>query len=603
MPLQAVILAAGYGRRMQPLTEHCHKALLPVGGTTILGRMTDALVQVGVERVTVVTGYRAGDVVDFLQGSYPDLDLRFVDNARFAETNNIVSLSVAFDVMEFDADVILMECDLLFDASLLERLVHHPAPNVALVDRYRTGMDGTVVAMRDGVITEVHPTDTQGPDFSYNEKYKTLNIYRFDREFCRTTFRPLLNTYANEIDSSCYYELVLGMLTNVPSHRIFGEVVEGERWAEVDDPTDLAASTFLFQPERRAELLDRTFGGHWRLDVLDFSFMRNVHFPTGAMLAGMRWALPELVSSYGSSQPVLNEKLGYFLRCDSGRVQVLHGASQAFPILARIFAGRSVAIPNPTFGEYRRAFPDALRYADSPGVEWTDLESHAGSRSVVVVVNPNSPTGTTLRSKDVLALAQSAPDTLFCVDESFLAFTDEPSLVTLLEDHPVRNVLVLVSLSKSLGVPGLRLGYVYSSNPGLIDAIGAELPVWNLSSPAEFFLELMLKFTPSYQASLRQVVVDRDNLREDLGRVPVVRRVHESGGNFLLVELRGDGPEVAQEVRAWLLAETAIEVKDVSGRFGDLRPRLRVAVRGAEDNGRLVEAMSGLPISLWSNER
>jgi histidinol-phosphate/aromatic aminotransferase/cobyric acid decarboxylase-like protein/choline kinase len=599
--LQAVILAAGYGRRMRPLSDQCHKALIPMSGGTILGRILDSLVAIGINRVTVVTGYRAEDIERFLRSEYPTIDLHLVPNARYRETNNIVSLSLALESLTFDADVLLIECDLLFDRSLLTRLVGRAGQNVALVDRFRTGMDGTVVTVRKCFITDVYPTDTQDADFSYEEKFKTLNIYRFDRTFCSKILKPLLHAYASAIDPNCYYELVLGMLTNLSAHRIRAEVVEGDRWAEVDDPNDLAVATFQFDEERRSELLDQSFGGHWNFDVLDFSFMRNAHFPTGAMLAAMRHALPELMASYGSTQSVLNQKLGYFLRSDPERLQVLHGASQAFPILGRAFAGQRIAIPEPTFGEYPRHFPDAVPYGDAPGIDWDALVKDAAAYDVVVLVNPNTSTGTTLKTDEVWSLAQATPSTLFWVDESFLAFSQQLSLVELLRDEPLDNVVVLVSLSKCLGVPGLRLGYAYSCRRTLIETIGAELPVWNLTAPAEYLLELLLKFGPEYEASLELTMRDRESLRTALLSLPVVADVPPSGGDFLLVLLHGRDTAVAAEVRSWLLATHRIEVKDVSGRFPQPAPRLRVAVRREDENARLVDALRQLPPALQAS--
>ena len=89
-------------------------------GTTILGRIMDGLAAIDVSKVTVVTGYRAEDVERFLRERFPKLDLRLVHNPRYRETNNIVSLSMALKAMSFDADVVLIECDLLFDPSLLD---------------------------------------------------------------------------------------------------------------------------------------------------------------------------------------------------------------------------------------------------------------------------------------------------------------------------------------------------------------------------------------------------------------------------------------------------------------------------------------------------
>ncbi len=118
--VQAVILAAGYGRRMAPLSDDCHKALLPVGGTTILGRIMDGLMTIDVRDVTIATGYRAADVERFVRDGYPDVNLRLVHNARYRETNNIVSLvDGAERNVPSTGTSLLTECDLLFDTVLL----------------------------------------------------------------------------------------------------------------------------------------------------------------------------------------------------------------------------------------------------------------------------------------------------------------------------------------------------------------------------------------------------------------------------------------------------------------------------------------------------
>ena len=591
--VQAVILAAGYGRRMAPLSDDCHKALLPVGGTTILGRIMDGLMTIDVREVTIATGYRAADVERFVREGYPDVNLRLVRNPRYRETNNIVSLAMALNEMSFDRDIVLIECDLLFDPSLMARLVESPGRNVALVDHYRIGMDGTVVSLKDGFVSGVYTTDAQDADFSYEGKFKTLNIYRFDREFCRKTLRPLLDVYAKDVDPGSYYELVLAMLSNIPAHRINAEVVSGERWVEVDDPNDLSGASFRFEPDRRSAILDRAFGGHWNFDVLDFSYIRNAYFPTGSMLAGMRYALPELVSNYGSSQVVLNEKLGYILECNPDHVQVLHGAAQAFPILGQMLDTSQAATPTPTFGEYARVFPDAEHYADSPGIDTSELERVAARNRVCVIVNANTPTGTVIPSRDVYSLAKGLPETLFWVDESFLAFSGEPSLVELLKDHPLDNVLVLTSLSKSLGTPGLRLGYIYSTNAAIVAKVGQALPVWNLSAPAEFLMELFIKFRGAFARSLERTAEDREVLRADLAELSIFARAHPSGANFLLADLNGG--QTAAGVRGWLLERHSIEVKDVTARFPDDVERLRIAVRLPEENATLVEALARFP--------
>ena len=105
-------------------------------------------------------------------------------NAEYDRTNNIRSLALALEALPEDRDIVLIECDLVFESSVLERLLRSPHAEVALVDRFRAGMDGTVVAVENGLITQVIPPHLQSADFDYSDKYKTLNIYRFSREFC-----------------------------------------------------------------------------------------------------------------------------------------------------------------------------------------------------------------------------------------------------------------------------------------------------------------------------------------------------------------------------------------------------------------------------------
>jgi adenosylcobyric acid synthase len=234
-----------------------------------------------------------------------------------------------------------------------------------------------------------------------------------------------------------------------------------------------------------------------------------------------------------------------------------------------------------------------------PGHGWGDLDDVARACDVVVVVNPNNPTGSMAPTHDLHDLALRHPGTDFLVDESFQAFTAERPLLDLLEEEPLENVVVLTSLSKALGSPGLRLGYLYSARESVIDAVGAEVPIWNLGAPAEYLLELLLKFRGDLVRSFARTIADREQFAVELSRLDVVADVYPSGGNFLLVRLTGGGDR-AGTVRERLLEER-IDVKDVTDRFPDGLPRLRIAVRLPDENELLVRALAragaGLPMA------
>lgn len=582
----AIVLTAGSGRRMRPLTDAIHKTLIEVGGRTVLDRILDALLENGVRRVVLVTGYRAEDLVQHAQKRKHEFEFEFVHNERWAQTNNVVSVALALEQARIDEDVLLIESDLIVDKAVIARVLQSPYPDVALVDHFRPGMDGTVLELEGDVVRAVVPPHLQGPDFRIDDKYKTVNIYKFSQRFCTGAFRRLISWYAQAIDDQCYYEVILGILVAGRKELMYAEVLHGESWCEIDDPVDLDQARFLFDPPSRSAMLAKTQGGMWLHDVLDFCWLRNMHFPTPSCWAELRNSVPLVLSSYGSAQMVLDRKMAYFLLCRPEQVVALSGASVLFPILTRLWAGRPILRPEPTFGEYARCFPWANTYRDAPGFDPQILPERVPPGGVVVLVTPNNPSGFHIRAKDVHGLAEKWPDRFFLVDISFAAFSGDESLLTLLETKPLKNVAVLESLSKSLGVPGLRLGWLYSDAEELLAAVRADVPVWAMGSLAEHFLEMLLKRRGEVAESLLRTFQDREELTQLVSALPGVQAVVPSAGNFLLVQLKGSANEAARFC-VDMLRVHAVYLKDASAKLADGHGWLRLAVRTPADHARL----------------
>ncbi len=587
--MQVIILAAGLGRRMMPLTRDCHKTLIPVGGRAILGRIIDVLLACGLRRIAIVTGYRHEDLEAYLAENYTGLELSFIHNDRYASTNNIFSLALAFEQLP-DDDILLIESDLLFEAAVIKRLLASPHPDVALVDHYQMGMDGTVVTVEDGQVTRVIPPHLQSAQFDFSNKYKTLNVYRFSKEFCQQAFKRLIAWYARAIDDNCYYELILGVIIYMQRAQIHAEILEGELWTEVDDPVDLDVAAFMFHPEARVDVLRSSHGGYWKYPLLDFNFIRNMYFPTGAVLSDLRSNLPALVHNYGSCQRVLDQKLAHFLDLPAAELVLLGGASQVFPWLGRRFDGRRVLVPDPSFGEYARVFPQAEHYADTGSIDLQRLAERTHSFELCALVNPNNPTGTTLATEALHSLIAGCPACLFVVDESFIRFSEQASLSSLVAARPLPNLLLIESLSKALGVPGLRLGFAFSQNLELLAELRASLPIWNLNSVAEYFLEVLFKHRRELDDSLTRTQADREEFAGRLAELPGMLRVWPSGANFLLCSL---DPQLypSPGLEAWLLNHHNILVKDLSERVGGPVTTLRLAVRTPAEHALLLQAL------------
>ncbi len=588
--MKAIILAAGFGNRMRPLTDSLHKTMLTVAGKTIIGRIIEGLLDNGITDMAVVTGYRAGELTGYLTSEFKNVNFTFVHNEKYRETNNIYSMALAFESLVIDSDIILIESDLIYRPEIIARLIRSPNDNVALVDKYRQGMDGTVVAVKEGRITDVIPPHLQPENFDFSDKYKTLNIYKFSREFCETSFKKLLVYYANVIDRNIYYELILGILIYMQKEIIHAEVVEGEKWSEVDDPNDLQVAEFTFNLNRK-EILESNFGGYWNYDVLDFCFIRNMYFPNHSIVSELRNSLPELIHNYGSRQSVLDRKMSWFLLCKEANVLALNGASQIYPLVRERFGGRRALLPRPSFGEYARIFGTRDCYDDMVGIDCAEVASKAETAEVVVFVNPNNPTGSVIPSEWIYGFAAGSSRTTVIVDESFIEFADMPSVLSLLEEKPLDNVLIIKSLSKSLGVPGIRLGYAYSCNAELMAFFHDRIPIWNMNSFAEHYLEIILKHRNALAASFVRTARDRAAFFRRLSECPLVGQVFAGGGNFLLLRLK-EGAPTADRLLRELLSNHSIYVKDVTDKFRNGNQYLRFAVRVPEENERLLAALA-----------
>jgi histidinol-phosphate/aromatic aminotransferase/cobyric acid decarboxylase-like protein/choline kinase len=590
--MTAVILAAGYGSRLRPLTSQMHKTMVSVAGERIIDRIMGALQLAAVPGAVVVLGYRAGEVRDYLQSRYASLmHLTFVENPDYAATNNIHSLELALE--ELDDDFLLIECDLFFESELLRDLIAYPWPNVALAARYRTGMDGTVLsADAGGVVEGVFPTYAQGPNFDFSGKFKTLNIYKFSADFLRDRLRSLVQYYTRAHSTNSYYEVVLGVIIYLRSAEIRLLDVSERRWAEIDDINDLAKAEYMFRPEGRYDSLSAAHGGYWSVDVLDFCYIRNMYFPTASVLGDMRFNLEKLLFNYGSSQTVLNRELAHYLLAPEECCCVLNGASQGIKLLPEVLGTGHVATFTPAFDEYLAVFP-RVSTVDAESASPLDLVAMASREGAgaVVLANPCNPTGRCYPQREIIAFVEAAvrANLFAVVDESFIDFAggQSASVSRWMLESRVPRALLIKSLSKCLGAPGLRLGYVLSADPGPIAAMNARIPIWNLNSPAQYFLELLLKYRPEIDASFHKTIADRDAFLHMLTQVEFLHP-YPSGGNFILCRLAEGGPS-AESLARRMLAASGIYIKTCTSKFpGGRGEFVRFAVRLPAENLRLI---------------
>ena len=177
--MQAIILAAGMGKRLGQLTKNNTKCMVSVNGERLIDRMLTQLSSRSLSRVVIVVGYKKNELISHIGNRYDDrIKIEYVHNDIYDKTNNIYSLALAKQYM-LEEDTLLLESDLIFDDNMLDLIINNPYPNLALVAKYETWMDGTMVRIsEDNDIMSFIPKKA----FKYSEiehYYKTCNIYKF----------------------------------------------------------------------------------------------------------------------------------------------------------------------------------------------------------------------------------------------------------------------------------------------------------------------------------------------------------------------------------------------------------------------------------------
>lgn len=604
--MQAIILAAGMGRRLGEFTADNTKCMLEVNGVRLIDRVLNQLHRLELERIIIVTGYEGHKLQDYLNQHYSDWPLVFVNNPIYDKTNNIYSLWLAKGYMAED-DTLLLESDLIFADSILQQAVDSSYPNVALVAKYQTWMDGTMVRIdEENNIVNFIPKKA----FNYDDVssyYKTVNIYRFSKEFTTNHYLPFMEAYIRVLGENEYYEQVLRVITLIDNANIKALPVQDAPWYEIDDVQDLRiAETIFASPEQKLKKMQNSFGGYWRYPgLLDYCYLVNPYFPRKRMVDEMKANFETLLRNYPSGMGVNSLLAGKYFGIRQDYVVVGNGAAELIKSLMEDVKG-NIGVIYPTFEEYPNRLPENRRVIfnpDNPDFTYTvdNLISFYEGKAIstLLVVNPDNPSGNMISRVDLLRLEDwcSSQGIMLIVDESFVDFAEgemsENSLLhnEILQKHP--NMCVMKSISKSYGVPGLRLGVLASGNTELISRIKKDVSIWNINSFAEFYMQIYGKYEKYYIRSCEKFREERNLFFEELNSVPFIR-VIPSQANYFLCEIMP--PFTSYDLTLQLLTNYDILIKDCSSKKGFPKGKqyVRIAIRDRKDNTCIVKALNEL---------
>ena len=601
--MQAIILAAGMGKRLGEYTKNNTKCMVPVNGVPLIDRVLNQLSSLKLSRVVIVVGYEGQKLIDYIGNEYNGLKIEYIFNSIYDKTNNIYSLALAKDKMQED-DTLLLESDLIFDDRLFSLVVDNPCPNLALVAKYEAWMDGTMVQIDDERnIVNFVPKEAFRHEQA-DSYYKTVNIYKLSKEFSANRYVPFLEAYMKAIGNNEYYENVLRILSFLDCKNLKALPITDEKWYEIDDKQDLDIAEALFaDDEQLMQKFYSRYGGFWRFPkMLDFCYLVNPFFPSQRMLDEMKASFQTLLTEYPSGMKVNALLASKCWGVSEKYIVPGNGAAELIKFLMDNLNGK-LGVIRPSFEEYPNRYQGEVvtfipqnsdfRYTGQDIIDYYANKDIAN----LLLINPDNPSGNFIPKDDILKVADwcKLNQVRFIVDESFVDFSEEYEICSMLDDTILEsypNMIVVKSISKSYGVPGLRLGIMASADEMLIKEAKKCVSIWNINSFAEFFMQIFTKYSKDYHKACGSFQAERADFLSKLCEIPFIH-VMPTQANFVLCEVKE--PYSSMEIVKRMLREHNILLSACSAKKGLQGGKyLRIAIRGHQDNARLIEAFKQL---------
>lgn len=590
------------GKRLKDLTADNTKCMVKVNEETLIERGLRQLDAQGLEKIVIVVGYMGKKLMEYISTLHIATPIVFVDNPIYDKTNNIYSLYLAKEYL-LEQDTLLLESDLIIEDGILEALISNPYPSLALVAKYESWMDGTVITLDkdQNIISFLDKNHFCFGDIHHY--YKTVNIYKFSKEFSNSHYVPFLEAYSKALGDNEYYEQVLKVIALLDKPGIKALVLEGKKWYEIDDVQDLdiAESMFAKDPADRYNKLCSRYGGYWRYpNLLDYCYLVNPYYPPAKLVDEMQASFDVLLRAYPSGQRVNNLLAANYYGLHASNVIVGNGAAELIKGLIEMTEGR-IGMVSPSFDEYRnRCKADQLCVytVENRDFSYTadDLMTYFADKnlSTLLLINPDNPSGNYIPYTDVLRLTVWANERniTLIVDESFSDFVESTEEVSLLEQSILEqysNLVVIKSISKSYGVPGVRLGILATTDQEILVKIAKEVSIWNINSYGEFFMQIWNKYKGQYASSLTSIIQARKSLMEDLEAISYLKAL-PSQANYIMCEVVGG--KSSYDLAVELFDKYNLLIKDLSTKKG-IAPKqfIRLAVRDEDDNAKLVKAL------------
>lgn len=609
--MQALILAdreiiglTGLGNSNEPW-------MVEIDGVPIIERMLTQLDNSIVSRIILITRDNKESLIEFTERLNLKTELVFLENKFYKESKSIYSIFLGREYLSMD-DTVILNSQLVLEDNLLESILETDGECVVSVDIYKNWMTGKPVFVDGNARVLSVGQEPQMASTLQLNSYRMVGICKFDMNFTKKYFVPVLETIIDVQGDSLEYSEPLNVIAMSNDTRIKALRVSNAVWREINNTEDINQATILFSKDKKsvADKMLGSWGGYWRYpDYLDYFYLVTPYYPPRELVEELQNNFKVLLEQYPSGMRVNAELAASAFGVSPESIIVGNGAAELIKSMMGFIKGKTGFV-RPTFDEYPNRYTEIetvnylvesedFSYSASDLIEYFDKTTISN----LVLVNPDNPSGNYIPKNDMLRMISWARDKgiKIIIDESFVDFSDEinSSLIDqeILNQYP--NLYVIKSISKSYGVPGLRLGVLASGDKRLISRMKVDVSIWNINSFAEFYMQICGKCRDSYIKSLDKFRKERTRFISKLQNLRYIR-VIPSQANYLMVELL-DGLD-AEELKQRMLLEKKVFIKTLSKKIKGKKQYLRIAIRNEADNDMFIQKLAETLNAMLSSE-
>lgn len=593
--MQALVLADVNDNGLKYLLRDNPDCMIQIDGVSLIERMLKQLDQNKIiDRIILIVGNNKDVLIETVQKANFKTEIIIIENREADKTGSIYSVILAKDYLT--DDTIVLNSQLIMEDRFLDFALEKPRENYVFVDTHKSWMTGKYVSVDDnGQLLSVDIKSTWNQEKSWQMIGSCYLTYRFIEKI----YIPVLETMIGVLGSKLTYYDPLNAIVTSNAVMVKAKKMSGIRWREIHNAEDVNQASILFSKneEKIVDEMLGSWGGYWRYpDYLDYFYLVTPYYPPRELVEELQDKFKDLLEQYPSGMKVNADLAASMFGISPEKIIIGNGAAELIKSMMGFISGKTGFI-RPTFDEYPNRYTamDVVNFnVKSEDFSYTanDIMNYFENKKIsnLVLVNPDNPSGNYIPKNDMLNLILWARNRgiKVIIDESFVDFTDElnPSLIDqeILNMYP--NLYVIKSISKSYGVPGLRLGVLASGDEKLIARMKKDVSIWNINSFAEFYMQICGKYRGDYNIALETFRKERSRFGSMLEKVNNIR-VIPSQANYFMIELL-NGID-AEELKRKMMIEKNVFIKTLSKKIKGNRQFLRIAIRNEVDNDLFIQ--------------